>query len=381
MRIAAARRGKGGNDAAVRLLKRCRFVLVPLLAMIAGGCGPKSAAFQAYMQPELAYLRDQPYTRLYVEVDVMEGVEVPAEWLDELEAFLARYCRKPDGITVVRDEPVPASAVVDLPMGLVTVLCTDGPPVDDTGRPAYLHVVFYDSNKWPRQQARPPHVYGTCPTAIVCDIDSVFRTFGGQAAGSVLKHEAGHVLGLSRSPEHGDGVHCRNPGCLMRPTPGIGTQIGLLFRVPWKGRLCDACEHDLEASLSHASPENLSFLGPFLVRHEDEYDVIRLPNYDMLAIGPMEKAYDWQTMLARAKETIRRGFAEGTARQTVTRGRFKGMGTWRTMAPSAGNAPGTDRFRAILARAAQDPCPQIRKYAQRLLSQSAGEEAEKGRFP
>lgn len=380
MRIAAARRGKGGNDAAVRLLQRCRFVLVPLLATVACGCAPKSAVLPAYVQPELLYLRDRPYTRLYVEVDVMEGVEVPQEWVDELEAFLVRHCSKPDGVTIVRDEPVPAAAVVDLPMGLVAVLCTDGPPMD-AGQPAYLHVVFYDSSRWPRQRSWPPHVYGTCPTAIVCDIDSVFRTFGGKAAGSALKHEAGHVLGLSRSSEHGDGAHCRNSGCLMRPTPGIGTQIGLLFRVPWKGRLCDACERDLEASLSHVSPENLSFSGPFLVRHEDEYDAIRLPSYDMLVIEPLQAAYNWRTILTQAKETIRKSFDNGTARQTAARGRFKGMGTWRTMVYPTDAAPGTDRFRAILAGAAQDPCPQIRQYAQRLLKQYAGEDAEKERFP
>lgn len=337
-----------------------------LAALVDGGCGPHSAAFPTYMRPELLYLKDQPYTRLYVEVDVVEGVDVPQEWLDELEAFLSRYCRKPDGIALVRDKPIPASAVVDIPMDYVAILCTDGPSGGGDDQPAYLHVVFYDSNKWPRQKARPPHVYATCPTAIVCDVDRYFRTFKDRAAGAILRHEAGHVLGLCRSPEHGDGSHCRSPGCLMQQSPGVGTQIGLLFGVPWKDRLCDACERDLKASLTEATPENLSFAGPFLVRHEDDYDVVRLPGGDLLVVEPRDGTYRWQPMLAMVKDRIKEAVADGALAQPKSR-QSKGMFTYHNVFYPTDAGPETDRYWSILSKAAQDPCPVIRRQVGILL--------------
>ncbi|MEN6425747.1 MAG: hypothetical protein ABFE13_10310 [Phycisphaerales bacterium] len=140
---------------------------IVLAALLAGGCGIRSAPMPTYMRPDLLYLTDQTCTRLYVEVDVMEGIEIPQKWIDELEAFLARYCSKPNGITIVRDKPVPASALVDLPMDLVANMCTDGPPADQNDQPAYLHVVFYDSNKWSHQKS---NATSRSPRVSHCDL-------------------------------------------------------------------------------------------------------------------------------------------------------------------------------------------------------------------
>ncbi|MEN6578960.1 MAG: hypothetical protein ABFD90_21635 [Phycisphaerales bacterium] len=349
-------------------------------ALLAGGCGIRSAPMPTYMRPDLLYLTDQTYTRLYVEVDVMEGIEVPQKWSDELEGFLARYCSKPNGITIVRDRPVPASALVDLPMDLVAIMCTDGPPADQSGQPAYLHVVFYDSNKWSHQKSMPPHVVPACPTAILCDMDRYFRSFKG-TAGALLRHEAGHILGLCRNREHGDGTHCRNHGCLMERTPALESQIVMQFGVPWKGKLCGDCERDLGNARSQASPSNLSFAGPFLVRHEDEYDVVRLPRGDALVIAPTDEIYHGETLLERMKERIRSWVASGTSLPPRPRGQSAGSLSCHQIFFPTDVGPETARFRTILSRAAEDPSPSIRKYARAFLNRLSNDDAEKGQSP
>lgn len=52
----------------------CVFLLAP--APFFGGCA-SGPAYPQYMRPGLLYLKDQPYRRLYVEVDMVEGAEVP----------------------------------------------------------------------------------------------------------------------------------------------------------------------------------------------------------------------------------------------------------------------------------------------------------------
>jgi hypothetical protein len=94
--------------------------------LIIPGCGPK-ATFPKYMQPELLYLKNQPYSQIYVEVDSVEGVEVPDEWLNVLKEFLAKHCSKPDGIKIVRDEPIPFDEIKDMPIGPASIFYTDGP--------------------------------------------------------------------------------------------------------------------------------------------------------------------------------------------------------------------------------------------------------------
>jgi len=349
-------------------------------ALLAGGCGIRSAPMPTYMRPDLLYLTDQTYTRLYVEVDVMEGIEIPQEWIDELEAFLARYCSKPDGITIVRDRPVPESALVDLPMDLVAVMCTDGPPTDETDQPAYLHVVFYDSNKWSHQKSLPPHIVPMCPTAILCDMDRYFRSFK-ESAGTLLRHEAGHVLGLCRNREHGDGTHCRNHGCLMERTPAFESQIMMQFGMPWKGKLCGDCERDLENARSQSSPNNLSFAGPFLVRHEDEYDVVRLPRADALLIAMTDEVCHAKMLLEKMKERIKSWVASGTFPQPKSRRQSAGGLICHDIFFPAEVGPESARFRTILSKAAEDPSLSIRKYARAFLNRLSNDDAEKGQSP
>jgi hypothetical protein len=208
----------------------------------------------------------------------------------------------------------------------------------------------------------------TCPTAIMCDVNCLFNTFKDRVAGSVLRHEAGHMLGLCRNLEHGNGSHCRNHSCLMRYTPGIGFQIGLLFHIPWRGELCAACREDLVISRQQTCQETLSFVGPFLVRHEDHYDVVRLPRCDLIATGTREELYDWRNMLARLKDGIRNGVENGVISQDAFQRKAQNTLVWRDVVSPDGVMADPNEFCEILNQASQDPCPEIRKYAHRLLN-------------
>ena len=117
-------------------------ITVVALVWIVAGCGPKSGKLPTYMRSELLYLNNQPYSRLYVEVDAVEGVEVPDQWLDELKALLGKYCSKPEGIEIARDPPIPLSEVKGMPIGAASILCLDGPDPNRGPQPAYLHVFF-----------------------------------------------------------------------------------------------------------------------------------------------------------------------------------------------------------------------------------------------
>ena len=97
---------KAGNPKKLSLV-----IMTVLLIWIVSGCGSKSAKLPAYMRPELLYLKERPYSRLYVEVDTVEGVEVPEKWLDTLKGFLSTHCSKPDGIEIIRDEEQEEDAI------------------------------------------------------------------------------------------------------------------------------------------------------------------------------------------------------------------------------------------------------------------------------
>jgi len=348
------------------------------------------------MQPELLYLKDQPYTRLYIEVDAIEGVEVPQEWLDELEAFFVEHCCKPDGIAIVRDEPIPLSEVKDLTVTEAALLYTDGPPVDDGEQPAYLHVCFYDLHEGLSAMSKSPHVPVYCPTTIFYNVD-YGRHLPDRTHMDWLRHEAGHILGLGRNRDHGDGEHCRNYNCLMRPgtenLTALARTLGTPFGIKFAPRpLCTDCLRDIELLKATDVSQNLSFQGPFLVRRENGYAIVRLPQCDFIAMddtGPR----DWRDTLERAKKAEGRMIVgrrkgsktsadEGTQTTPETpaqRAPKKGRGfmVFSVLGPSDKEAyPLTqDQFVALLAAAAEDPCPLIRSLIRHVREKMAVKDA------
>ena len=346
----------------------CNVLLCPIvivaLTWTAAGCGSKSAKLPTYMRPELLYLSDRPYSRLYVEVDTVEGVEAPDQWLDELKAFLGKYCSKPDGIEVVRDPPVPISEVKGMPIGAASILCLDGPDPEGGSQPAYLHVLFYDRNIGLKAETKtPPHVVGYCPSGILFDV-SYFRISKGKAEEFALKHELGHVLGLCKNPEHGDGSHCKNQGCLMYKSPGLLPSFVLLLGSRVEKQLCAYCQRDLEIWKSPDVDPKLSFKGPFLIRREDGYSVVSLPYYDVIVSTNVE-SIDWTEFLSITKDRMReRGRAVSIEDQKSRRRRWYFKGYW--MDPPTKDASSesvTDDVIVLLRKAADDPSPLIKNFA------------------
>ena len=358
------------------------------------GCTHQQA-YPTYMHPELLYLKDQPYPKLYVEVDMVEGAEVPQQWLDKLQVFLAQYCDKPDGITVVKDEPIPLAEVKDLSIYEAALLYTDGPHVDDGEQPAYLHVFFYNRYfSFSRHQGlsgpvRNPHVSPVCPTTVFINVDYAHVAPQYMRIELVL-HEAGHVLGLSENGNHGDGTHCRNRGCLMRPFEEVEAELVRLLAAPagvqFSRHPCQDCLHDLEASKAMEPDEKLSFAGPFLVRREKGYAVVRLPNCEIIEVTE-EPTIPWQRTLAYAKRQIGKSVAKhhtipeettdtGQAPQAATQHKkapHQGVGSYvcLLLAPPGreSTGPTTEQLLAAVAKATEDPCPVTRMVAQGLLGE------------
>jgi len=349
----------------VRFVKALSYwATVAALAWIAAGCSPKSGKLPTYMRPELLYLNDQPYSRLYVEVDSVEGVEVPEELLNTLRTFLARHCSKPDGIEIVRDKPIPLSEVKDVPIGPASVLCLDGPDPNSGSQPAYLHLFFYDTKTAFKRALKNPHTPGHCPSAICYNVNYC-RSRQDEVADFILKHEAGHVLGLSKNTAHGDGTHCKNNACLMNASPGWWSGFfGLLLGVRIERELCADCRDELERWRSEDVGPKLAFKGPFLIRREDGHSVVSLPFCQILLPRSMEDKLQWWQVLARLKEDIRAAdYSENRKEHGYLR--------WYVWHPHYrdGTRQSMMDCRAFLSRATLDPSPFISHKATALLEE------------
>jgi hypothetical protein len=315
------------------------------------------------MRPELLYLKQQPYSRLHVEVDTIEGVEVPDRWLDVLKAFLGEYCSKPDGIEIVRDKPVPISEIENLPMSLASILCIDGPDPNSRAQPAYLHVFFCDTDMGFWQKSIPPRVPQSCPCMIFFDV-GYFHITKGKTEMSALKHESGHVLGLCKNTTHCDGAHCRNHGCVMCAMPDLLSQVALLVGSGLDWQLCADCRHDLEVWRSEDVDPNLVFKGPFLIRREDGYFVASLPYCDLIILSPMEDMFDWQEVLLQIKEQIRQAYRRKDSKEyRESKKALCHIATIYIPATKGVLPLSTTEALAILTKAADDPCPLIRRVA------------------
>ena len=339
-------------------------IAVVALASIGSGCASESAKLPTYMRPELLYLNHQPYGRLYVEVDTVEGVDVPEQWLDDLKSFLSKYCSKPDGIEIVRDPPVPISEVKGMPIGAASILCLDGPDPNGGPRSAYLHVFCYEKDVGLKAETKTPaHVVSNCPTGVFFNAGH-FRIFKGKTEESALKHELGHVLGLCRNPEHGDGIHCESQGCLMYKDPGMLSQFGLLFGARIEKHLCADCQRDIESWKSWEIDPKLAFKGPFLIRREDGYSVASLPYHDVIVPTDVE-SIDWTRFLSLSKNGVReRGKAASNKDQKSRRREWYFRGCW-TGPPTkdASSRSVTDDASVLLRKAADDPSPVIKSMA------------------
>lgn len=255
------------------------------------------------------YLREAPHRQLYVEIDTLEGTEVPSELIEEIRTFLGRHCAKPGGIRVVRDRP--AAFEEELSLGLMALLCTDGPPEDAGEPPAYLHVFFYGTDQEDFFcETENPHVNGYCPTTVFFNV-SYCKRYHESLNLNLLRHELGHILGLCSNTGHGNGQHCRHHGCLMRSSMSLLSEVTALVQLPTKAaEPCAACLRDLEAARQFDPNGSLFFEGPFLVERTEESQVMRLPYFKMTWAREEVGRMGWREVLGFAKNKIREDAAQ-----------------------------------------------------------------------
>jgi hypothetical protein len=313
------------------LLQRFSAIL-PFLCIFITGCAtakaPRSQSFPeavkltSFWQPQLLYLLPSPHSRLYVEVDAVEGCQPNNANLDKLREFLTTYCNKPDGIDIVRGNVIPAGTARGIPLRALARKFMDGPPEDNSASPpAYLYVLYCDPalcdkpalpeadkpvasfSRSDRERVgvrgaptsathttshrepavRKPHV-DFLPYPPVMYINPRYGPKSVQ--NELLIHEAGHELGLAGRATNAFAYHCLDKKCLMNWTIRYHIGRSLIGMDPINQRhLCPLCIGQLNESAKQSPPTNLRFVGPVLVRSETNYSVLTLPDRVKVIVG------------------------------------------------------------------------------------------------
>jgi len=330
-----------------------------------------------FWKPYLLFIQSTPYSRLYVEVDTVEGMAPDDESLRSLQDFLTAHCTKPAGIQIVRDSVIPRDQARGIAPGSLARKYLAGPHQDASESPAaFIYVLFFDaalsrdpgpgvaSTTTPSLKAKlefphaellpyPASVYADPQVNGPLKAPKVSRLWG-----QLLQHEAGHLLGLGRNPTHSAGGHCLEKSCIMY---AYYSPFELLMREIWAddpnsnpvlpARFCANCEADAQAYVREPSPSNLRFVGPVLVRLEPGYQVLALPDRLKLVVGRFDEQDAWDFMRAVKEEPLK---PTGTDSPIVT-GKIK---------PEA--RQDQVQLRETLKRAKQDPLDIVRMLAAKL---------------
>jgi hypothetical protein len=316
------------------LLQRFSAVLLPFLCICITGCAtakaPRSQSFPgalkltSFWQPQLLYILPSPYSRLYVEVDAVEGCQPSDANLNKLREFLTTYCNKPDGIDIVRGDVIPAGTARGVPLRALARKFMNGPPENGSASPpAYLYVLYCDPalcDKPALQEANQPvaslspsdrdkvEVRGapTSATRATSHREPAVRKphvdflpyppvmyinprYGPKSVqNEMLIHEAGHELGLAGRATDAFAYHCLDKKCLMNWTIRYHVGRSLFGMDPINQRhLCRLCIAQLTESAKQSPPTNLRFVGPVLVRSETDYHVLNLPDRVKVIAGQL----------------------------------------------------------------------------------------------
>jgi len=245
-------------------------------------------------KPHLLYLLPSPHSRLYVEVDAVEGCVPKQAALQKLRDFLSKYCNKPDGIEIVRSDVIPIELARGISEKGLARKYINGPDEATGSTPAFMYVLFYndvlckDSAKAEhpgastvqrsRGPAANPYTDVSLYPAIYFNTRYVPWYFPGMDKKGLL-HEAGHMLGLVRRPT-GVSLHCTNRTCLMNPDLHLHRVL-----LGQQKKLCLQCAAELAQSSTQPSPSNLRFVGAVLVRSEIGYHILSLPDRLLLLVG------------------------------------------------------------------------------------------------
>ncbi len=252
----------------------------------------------SFWQPYLLYILAAPHSRLYVEIDAVEGCAPSDRTLGKLRDFLATYCDKPGGIEIARSDVIPVAAARGIPPKPLARKYLNGPPEDAKApTPAFMYVLYYsgalsdeyagsqagaaDQKATPRPRQRDVHCHADLLPypAIIFMNTNYMRNWDRE---QVLPHEAGHLLGLAGRLTHASGYHCLEPTCLMNKYFHFHR-----FLLGLQKRLCKRCVTQLADSSRQPPPSNLRFAGPVLVRSENGYHILSLPRRMRIMVGDL----------------------------------------------------------------------------------------------
>jgi hypothetical protein len=259
--------------------------------------------FPASQRVDLLYLLSKPYSRLYIQVDAVEGCQPDEKTIATIRSVLTKYCDKPDGIQIVRQNIIPRSSVRGLAETVVAIQHMRA-PVSSPGQspPAYLYLLFYDSRDLGSsvtRTPRAPYVPTDYPCAVFVD-RSYMHPHEKRLMPRLLTHELLHVLGLVKMTPRNDENHCPNSSCLMYCSYSLSD---CLFRgADVKYGLCEGCKQDLREAQAHEPNRRMSFQGPILVRRESGYWVGLLPSYVGLYFRPI-RSQDLPSILQAARNS------------------------------------------------------------------------------
>lgn len=287
--------------------------------VLGGGCASpgmestrRLAENTAFWKPHLLLATPDPYPSLRVEVDAVEGCAPHSNLLEDLREFLESHVDKPGGIRVELDDIIPREKARGRNSQSLALEYVNG-SIDP--RVAGMYVLYYDSGLCSDKKSNPATTLLPYPVSVFIDTAYGFMdpSYAGDAKHGVaefgrlvLRHEAAHVLGLSRNPAHSDGLHCTNPSCLMSPKLVVDVTRLMSRRDPWRQRaLCAACRADLAFSTAATPAPNVRFRGPYVVRSEADYQVLSLPGFVYVHLGPL-RSLDGDRLFQVRREAIGR---------------------------------------------------------------------------
>ena len=260
----------------------------------------------SFWQPHLLYLQSSVHSRLYVEIDAVEGCEPSDDAVNKLREFLTSYCNKPEGAEIVRSDVIPVKEARGLPRYGLAHRFLDGPPKNAGSTPAFIYILFYDGalcdqrtvsktsrNVPEKESERNLNAYAeSLPYPAMVFMNEHYLPSAMKDNG--LLHEAGHLLGLVRRPRGNSALHCPDMTCRMTQVSHLNRIYLDRMRSVFQDRfrkhyeqLCQDCVAELTSSSAAATPTNLHFIGPVLVRSEAGYHVLSLPGRVRLIVGDL----------------------------------------------------------------------------------------------